>query len=126
MKEKLTLGSLFDGIGGFPLSAKEYGIIPVWASEIEPLPIAVTKEHFPEMKHLGDIKALSGNKLEPTDIISGGSPCQDLSVAGKRQVLTWKNKLGSNCARYKALGNSVAIPCVKYVMKRIKEALYDK
>ena len=90
MRERLTLGSLFDGIGGFPLSAKEYGIIPVWASEIEPLPIAVTKEHFPEMKHLGDIKALSGNKLEPTDIISGGSPCQDLSVAGKRRGLCGK------------------------------------
>ena len=90
MKEKLTLGSLFDGIGGFPLSAKEYGIIPIWASEIEPLPIAVTKERFPEMKHLGDIRALSGNELEPTDIISSGSPCQDLSPAGKRQGLCGK------------------------------------
>lgn len=90
MRERLTLGSLFDGIGGFPLSAKEYGITPIWASEIEPLPIAVTKERFPEMKHLGDIRALSGNELEPTDIISGGSPCQDLSVAGKRQGLCGK------------------------------------
>lgn len=90
MRERLTLGSLFDGIGGFPMPAKEYGIIPIWASEIEPLPIAVTKERFPEMKHLGDIRTLSGNELEPTDIISGGSPCQDLSVAGKRQGLCGK------------------------------------
>ena len=77
----LTLGSLFDGIGGFPLAAIRQGITPLWASEIEPFPIQVTKHHFPETLHMGDITRLDGAKLAPVDIICGGSPCQDLSVA---------------------------------------------
>ena len=81
MKDALTMGSLFDGIGGFPLAAVRNGIVPVWASEIEPFPIRVTKEHFPEMLHVGDITELDGAELPPVDIICGGSPCQDLSVA---------------------------------------------
>jgi len=77
----LTLGSLFDGIGGFPLAAVNNGIVPLWASEIEPFPIAVTSTHFPQMLHLGDITKLNGAELPPVDIIAGGSPCQDLSIA---------------------------------------------
>ena len=83
----MKLGSLFDGIGGFPLSAIQHGIEPVWASEIEPFPILVTKKHFPNMKHLGDITKINGAEIEPVEIITGGSPCQDLSVAGKRAGL---------------------------------------
>ena len=84
----LTLGSLFDGIGGFPLAAVHNGIIPVWASEIEAFPMEVTKHRFPDMIHVGDIKKLHGAELPPVDIICGGSPCQDLSVAGKRAGLS--------------------------------------
>lgn len=80
----LTLGSLFDGSGGFPLAASLCGIEPVWASEIEPYPIAVTRSRFPRMRHLGDIHGIRGSEIEPVDVISFGSPCQDLSVAGKR------------------------------------------
>ena len=80
---ELTMGSLFDGIGGFPLAAVRNGITPVWASEIEPFPIEVTKTHFPDMVHVGDITKLNGAELPPVDIICGGSPCQDCSV-GKR------------------------------------------
>ena len=83
----LTMGSLFDGIGGFPLAAARHGITPVWASEIEPLPIEVTRTHFPDMVHLGDITKLDGGKLPPVDIICGGSPCQDVSLAGARKGL---------------------------------------
>lgn len=83
----LTLGSLFDGIGGFPLAAFRSGIIPLWASEIEAFPIEVTKRHFPGMQHVGDITKLRGELLRPVDIICGGSPCQDLSVAGTRAGL---------------------------------------
>jgi DNA (cytosine-5)-methyltransferase 1 len=86
MKE-LTLGSLFDGIGGFPLAASRYGIKAMWASEIEPFPIKVTKIRIPEMKHLGDITKINGAEIAPVDIITFGSPCQDLSVAGKRAGL---------------------------------------
>ena len=84
----LTLGSLFDGIGGFPLAGIHNGITPLWASEIEAFPIRVTKRRFPEMLHVGDITKLDGGKLPPVDVICGGSPCQDLSVAGKRQGLS--------------------------------------
>jgi DNA (cytosine-5)-methyltransferase 1 len=80
----LKLASLFDGIGGFPLAATMLGIEPVWASEIEKSPIAVTKESFPNMKHLGSVCDINGAEVEPVDIITFGSPCQDLSFAGKR------------------------------------------
>ena len=74
---ELTMGSLFDGIGGFPLAAIRSGITPVWASEIEAFPIEVTKLRFPSMIHVGDITKLNGAVLPPVDIICGGSPCQD-------------------------------------------------
>lgn len=77
----LTMGSLFDGIGGFPLAASHVGIKTIWASEIEKFPILVTKERFPEMVHVGDITRLKGADLPPVDIICGGFPCQDTSCA---------------------------------------------
>ena len=83
----LTLGSLFDGSGGFPLGGMLAGITPVWASEIEPFPIRVTTKRMPFMKHYGDISAMDGSKIEPVDIITFGSPCTDMSVAGKRAGL---------------------------------------
>lgn len=85
--KKLTLGSLFDGSGGFPLAGLLSGITPVWASEIEPFPIRVTTKRLPFMKHYGDISAMNGGNIEPVDIITFGSPCQDMSVAGKRAGL---------------------------------------
>lgn len=87
MDRKITMGSLFSGSGGFELAGSMYGIDPVWASEIEPFPIRVTEERFPNMEHLGDISKLNGAELEPVDIITGGSPCQDMSIAGKREGL---------------------------------------
>ena len=83
----LKLGSLFDGSGTCPRAAKACGITPVWASEIEPFPVAVTKSRFPEMEHLGDIKKINGAKIEPVDVITFGSPCQNLSIAGNRKGL---------------------------------------
>ena len=82
-----TLGSLFDGSGGFPLAGILCGVEPRWASEVEPYPIAVTKQQFPKSLHLGDISKINGAEIEPVDIITFGSPCQDLSVAGKRAGL---------------------------------------
>lgn len=83
----MTMGSLFDGIGGFPLAAVRNGVKPLWASEIEAFPIEVTKVRFPEMIHVGDITKLDGAVLPFVDVICGGSPCQDLSVAGNRAGL---------------------------------------
>lgn len=81
---EIKLGSLFDGSGGFPLAGTFFGIVPVWASEIEPYPIRVTTARFPHMEHLGDITKIDGGSIEPVDIITFGSPCQDLSIAGKK------------------------------------------
>ena len=78
------IGSLFDGSGGFPLAGAMCGFVPTWAAEVEPYPIAVTRSRFPNMRHLGDVSKINGADIEPVDIICGGSPCQDLSVAGKR------------------------------------------
>ena len=86
-KNPLTLGSLFDGSGGFPLGGLLAGITPVWASEIEPFPIRVTTRRFPDMKHYGDISQMDGGKIEPVEIITFGSPCTDMSIAGKRAGL---------------------------------------
>lgn len=81
------MGSLFSGSGGFELAAKQSGIEPVWNSEVEPFPILVTKKNLSNVIHLGDIQTINGKEIPPVDIITFGSPCQDLSIAGKRQGL---------------------------------------
>ncbi len=88
--DSLKLGSLFDGSGGFPLGGLLCGITPVWAAEIEPFPIRVTTKRLPQMKHLGDVCAINGAEIEPVDIITFGSPCTDMSCAGKRAGLGGK------------------------------------
>ena len=90
-RDQLTLGSLFDGSGGFPLAGINVGITPVWASEIEPFPILLTTTRFPNMRHVGDITKLNGASLTPVDVITFGSPCTNLSVAGNRQGLAGKD-----------------------------------
>ena len=87
MKSELTMGSLFSGSGGFELAGSIFGLEPLWASEIEPFPIMVTATNFPEMEHLGNISKLDGGKIAKTTVIAGGSPCQDMSIAGKREGL---------------------------------------
>lgn len=86
--KNLTLGSLFDGSGGFPLGGIIAGITPIWSSEIEPFPIRVTTKRLPQVKHYGDISKMNGAEIEPVDIITFGSPCQDISIAGKRDGLS--------------------------------------
>ena len=86
----LKLGSLFDGIGVFPLAAVHCGMEPVWASEIEARPISITKRQFPDMLHLGDITKISGAEIPPVDVITFGSPCQDLSQIGTRNGFAGK------------------------------------
>ena len=90
MNKDLTLGSLFDGSGGFPLGGLLSGITPLWASEVEPFPIRVTTKRLPFMKHYGDISSMNGGEIEPVDIITFGSPCTDMSIAGKRAGLDGK------------------------------------
>ena len=84
----ITLGSLFDGIGVFPLAAWRNGIVPLWASEIEKAPVSITRRHFPDMAHLGDVTALDGGAVPPVDVLTFGSPCQNLSQIGNRAGLS--------------------------------------
>ena len=86
-RKALTLGSLFDGIGGFCLAGHMADIAPVWSSEIEPFPVRVTEKRFPDVLQLGDVHAIHGDQIPPVDIITFGSPCQNLSIAGKRAGL---------------------------------------
>ena len=72
---------------GFPLAARMAGIAPVFASEIEAAPMLVSKRWFPEMASLGDVTKIDGARIAPVDIITFGSPCQDLSCAGRRAGL---------------------------------------
>lgn len=93
----MKLGSLFDGAGTCPFAAIVNGVVPVWASEIEPFPVQVTKKRFPGMLHLGDITKINGSVIEPVDIVTFGSPCQDLSVAGKRSATGRPRARASKC-----------------------------
>lgn len=99
MNSKLTLGSLFDGSGGFPLGGLISGITPLWSSEIEPFCIRVTSKRLPQVKHYGNVSDIDGGEIEPVDIITFGSPCQDMSVAGKRSGLDGER----SCLFYEAV-----------------------
>ena len=82
----VTLGSLFDGISGFPLVFSRCGGKTLWTAEIEPFPVAVCKYHFGDsLKYLGDVTKINGAEIESPDVVSFGAPCQDLSVAGLRK-----------------------------------------
>lgn len=91
MREVITLGSLFDGIGGFLLCAALSGVTPIWAAEVDAACVALTKQRFPDMLHYGDVSKIHGEELPPVDIITFGSPCQDLSKAGKQKGIKNKN-----------------------------------
>lgn len=83
----MKMGSFFSGSGGFELAGEHVGIHTVWESEIEPFPMMVTQVRFPDAKQLGDISRINGALLEPVDIVAGGSPCQNMSIAGNRTGL---------------------------------------
>ena len=95
----ITLGSLFDGIGGWQLAAVRNGVKPLWSSEIDPFPASITEKHFPDTIQLGDVTKINGAEIPPVDIICAGSPCQDLSIAGRREGLNGKR----SCLFYHAM-----------------------
>lgn len=116
----LTLGSLFDGSGGFPLAGAMHGITPVWASEIEPYPIAVTRARFPCMEHLGSVTEIDGGKIRPVDVITFGSPCQDMSVAGKRAGMKHESRGDNETTRSGLFMEAVRI------IREMREATHDQ
>lgn len=82
-----TIGSLFAGIGGFDLGFERAGFRTTWACEIDQKAQAVLRLRFPDAKLHDDVCAVGAHNLEPVDVVTFGSPCQDLSVAGKRAGL---------------------------------------
>ena len=110
------MGSLFDGSGGFPLAASMCGITPVFSSEIEPYPIAVTTSRFPNVRHYGDVSKINGAEVELVDVLTFGSPCQDLSVAGKRAGLKHEDNGDDETTR-----SGLFIPAVR-IIKEMREA----
>lgn len=118
--KSITLGSLFDGSGGFPLAGTHAGITPVWAAEIEPYPIAVSSLHFPQMKHLGDVSQVKGDDIQAVDIITFGSPCQNMSIAGKREGIKHKDKGDDETTRSGLFYEAIRI------IKEMREATHGK
>lgn len=118
----MTIGSFFDGIGGSLLAAQHAGITPVWASEIEAFPCSVTKKHFPNVMHMGDITKINPDTLPPVVhafcIVRRLTPTECERLQGLEDGYT---EGGSDTARYKALGNGMAQPCIDYVIRRITE-----
>lgn len=118
---QLTLGSLFDGIGGFPFAAVLSGITPIWAAEVDPACVAVTRQRFPNMVHLGDVSKINGADIPPVDIITFGSPCQDLSVAGERKGLKHIDNGGDETTRSGLFIDAIRIV---YEMRRATNGRY--
>lgn len=87
MGNRLTMGNFFSGSGTWELAAKICGIDVLFESEIEPFPVALEAKRFPEAIQLGDVSKVNGAEIPPVDILTNSSPCQDLSVAGKRAGL---------------------------------------
>jgi DNA (cytosine-5)-methyltransferase 1 len=85
----MRLGELFAGYGGLGLAVEEvFGAELAWVSEWEPAPSKILAHHWPSVPNYGDVTKIDWNAIEPVDIISGGSPCQDLSLAGRRKGMT--------------------------------------
>ena len=89
-RNAMTHGSLFAGIGGFDLGFERAGIETVWQVEIEEFCLKVLERHFPNAKRFKDIREVGAHNLEKVDIISGGFPCTDISIAGKKAGITGK------------------------------------
>ena len=88
----LTLGSLFDGIGGWLSSAIDYGIKPLWSSEVERFPLAVTKHHYPDVQQVGDIRNLDGGGIAFRRHHLHGQPMSGLIVGWKKRGVGWQTE----------------------------------
>lgn len=85
----MKVGSLFSGYGGLDMAVCEaFGAEVAWHSEIDEAPAKILEYHYPHIPNLGDITKIDWSEVEQVDIITGGSPCQDLSTAGRRAGMT--------------------------------------
>jgi DNA (cytosine-5)-methyltransferase 1 len=83
----MTFGSLFSGIGGIDLGLERAGMECKWQVEIDPYCQKVLAKHWPHVRRYDDVRSVGADTLEAVDLIAGGFPCQDVSVAGKRAGL---------------------------------------
>ena len=84
----LTYGSLFSGVGGMDLGFDRAGMVCKWQVEIDPYARRVLAKHWPEVRRHDDVRTWPKPDTERVDIIAGGFPCQDVSIAGKREGIT--------------------------------------
>ncbi len=85
----LTIGSEFAGYGGIDLALDSVlDCRPAWFVEWDEAPSRILAHHWPGVPNLHDVTAIDWSSVEPVDIITGGSPCQDLSQAGQRKGMT--------------------------------------
>ena len=86
----MKIGSLFSGYGGLDRAVMQAfpGSTVAWHCEFDKAPSAILAYHYPNIPNLGDVTKVDWEQVEPVDIITGGSPCQDLSTAGKRAGMT--------------------------------------
>ena len=85
----LRIGSLFSGYGGLDLAVQQvYEAEPVWHVEFDDAPSKILAHHWPNVPNLHDVTAVDWEQVEPIDILTGGFPCQDVSVAGRRAGMT--------------------------------------
>lgn len=92
-----TIGSLFTGYGGLDMGvamAVDPDARVAWTSDVEPGPCKLAQVRWPDTPNLGDITQINWADVEPVDIICGGSPCQDLSLAGKRAGMATGTRSG--------------------------------
>ena len=83
----ITFGSLFSGIGGFDLGFERSGMECKWQVEIEPFCLEILSKHWPDVKKYNDVRRAGKQNLESVELVCGGFPCQNLSLAGKREGL---------------------------------------
>lgn len=85
---ELTFGSLFSGVGGFDLGLERAGMRCVWQCEIDPFCERVLAKHWPDVLRVRDIRRVTSASVPAVDVLCGGFPCQDISLAGKGAGIT--------------------------------------
>lgn len=106
--------SVCSGIEAATVAWDKLGWTPVAFSEIEKFPAQVLAHHYPDVPNWGDMTKFKEWPDAAIDVLVGGTPCQSFSVAGLRK--------GLDDPRYKALGNSMAVPVMRWIGARIQMA----
>lgn len=117
----MKIGSLFSGYGGLDMAAQRvFGATTAWVSDIDPGACKILAHRYPGVPNLGDITAIDWSQVEPVDIICGGSPCQDVSMAGARKGM----KAGTRSGLWASMSDAIeAIRPTLVVWENVRGAL---